>query len=174
MKYRDLITAEEFEILLADDEILDPEYHHQYGTKLTALGEIRGWAVLAISSGWDFVKLSCIVVCAIGSFGGGIEIINKYGPVTAEAAIKVFNAGLQNCDRVAKQFVLTYPPFDWPRPYRNEFLYIQIPSDEDSLSSSTTTSTTTTTQSPEVDGRAILSGSGLIPFSADWTGCPMV
>jgi hypothetical protein len=152
-KYRDVISNEDFEILVSG-EFPAPQTAQQEGVTFQYLGTIKGWYL--------FVKRHCgKVVTAIVFMGGGfipgLEYIGKYSTIAYEAVSQYADVGRSNSDIPATEYVVSDRPLNWGLP----------PDEPIRFPITTTTTTTTTTQPP---GTTISPGSGIAPFSPSWRG----
>jgi hypothetical protein len=148
-KYRDVIEANDFEILYRDS-LPTPEEVHQENASLQYMGRMNGFWVWAKR----IVGGAIAAVIFIGELDDGIQTINRYTTVAYEKMSQYVELGSHHRQIPADEYVASKPPKFWP----------SIP--DDSIYIATTTTTTTTTPPPsQIE---LQPGSGLAPNSHRW------
>jgi len=148
-KYRNVIEADDFEILY-QDSIPSPEESHRENAWLQYLGPLNGWFVW----GKRFVTGAIVLICSSGSFESGLQTVDKWSRRGFDQIAQYVQLGLDNRDTPADQYVLF-------EKQDNRALPPEAP---------ITLATTTTTPNPNPSGQfEIHPGSGIAPSSDYWT-----
>lgn len=150
-KYRDVISNEDFEILVSE-EFPAPQTAQQEGVFFQYLGTIKGWYLFVKRHGG---KVVTAIVFMGGGFIPGLEYVANYSTIAYEAVSQYADVDRSNSDIPATDYVVSNRPLNWALP------------PDDSIRFPITTTTTTTTQPPEA---TISPGSGIAPYSPSWRG----
>ncbi|MDA0835997.1 MAG: hypothetical protein O2955_20010 [Planctomycetota bacterium] len=149
-KYRDVIDADDFDILYAD-QLPTPKQTHRENASLQYLGTLNGWYVWAKC---QFGRVVTVIIF-IGGIVSGLEAINKYGHIGYDQVAQYIQLGSEHKDTPATEYVLLKTPDNWPLPPDQPIRF---------------TMTTTTTPPPQSPSEIpeIPPGSGIAPSSGNW------
>lgn len=157
-KYRAFISTDDFELLRLE-RAPNPADLQKKGEWLEVLGPIGDYLVAL----WKPALKTVVVVIGIGEFFQGCEYIDKYVRIGAEQVHSLVDACRSESSVQADEYLFVVPPKrqEYPRgpngPAAPQLF----------IATSTSTSTSTTVTSFLQSG--LPTGSGVLPFSQQWT-----